>query len=256
MSELKSYLVDLLKKGKRLDGRNILDVRAPFTIEYGVSSTAEGSAQVTLGDTVVMAGVKVEVGTPYPDQPDQGSIMVGAELIPLSSPRFEAGPPTIEAIELARVVDRGIRESKAIDFKKLCIEVGEKAWIIIIDIVVMNDDGGLFDASSLAVLAALKDMKFPEYADGKIEYKKKTDKGMELEKEPIAVTVFKVGPHLIVDPTREEEEVADARLTITTTVDGTICALQKGGDYPLLEEEISQMIDIAIEKAKVLREAL
>ncbi len=159
MNGLRSYLLGLLEKGKRLDNREILDYRKPLTIEYGISKTAEGSAKVKIGDTEILAGVKLEVGTPYPDQPDQGSIMVGAELIPLANPEWDPGPPSLQAIELARVVDRGIRESKAIDFKSLCIEEGEKVWNVLIDIVILNDDGGLIDASGLAVLAALKDTK-------------------------------------------------------------------------------------------------
>jgi len=181
--------------------------------------------------------------------------MVGAELIPLSSPENEPGPPSIKAVELARVVDRGIRESKAIDFKKLCVTAGEKAWIVIIDIVTLNDDGGLFDASALAVLAALKDTKFPSFDGEKVDYKTKTDKTLELSKTPIAVTVFKVGEHFIIDPTTEEEKVIDARLTITTD-NGVICALQKGGPTPLTMDDVSKMIDIALEQCEILRKAL
>jgi exosome complex component RRP42 len=253
---LKTYLIKLLDQGKRLDGRNIDDLRDPIKVEYGISKTAEGSSKVTIGDTQVLAGVKVELGKPYPDKPDEGTIMVGAELIPLASPDFEPGPPSIQAVELARVVDRAIRESKAIDFKKLCVEEGEKVWILMIDVVIMNDDGNLIDASALAALAALKDMKFPKVEGDKIDYKTKTDKGLELDKEPIEVTVFKVGKHYIVDPTSEEEKVVDSRLTIASLQDGSLCALQKGGDMPLSDEDINKMIDISVEKAKVLRKAL
>jgi exosome complex component RRP42 len=252
----KAYLLGLLDKGKRMDGRAILDIRKPVTVEYGISKTAEGSAKVTIGDTQVLAGVKMEVGVPYPDTPDKGTIMVGAELIPLSSPEFEPGPPSMKAIELARVVDRGIRESKALDFKKMCIQEGEKVWNYLIDVVTLNDAGNLIDASGLAALAALKDAKYPEFDGEKIDYKAKTDKGIDLLKEPIPVTVFKIGKYFIVDPTTDEEKLVEARLTITTTSDGTLCALQKGGDLPLSMDDISQMIDIAKEKVKILKEAL
>ncbi len=255
-NNVKSYLISLLNEGRRLDGRQILDYRQPLTIEYGISNTAEGSAKITLGNTVVLAGVKLEIGKPYPDTPEQGSIMVGAELLPMSNPEFEPGPPSMQAIELARIVDRGIRESKAVDFKSLCIEKGEKSWTVILDIITINDDGGLIDASALAALAALKDTKFPEYKDGVIDYKHKTNVSVELKKEPIAVTVYKVGNHFIVDPTREEEKASDSRLTITTISDGTICALQKGGDYPITDQDIARMMDIAVEKAAILRKAL
>jgi len=129
-----------------------------------------------------MVGVKLEVGEPYPDTPDEGTIIVGAELLPLSNPEFELGPPGIQAIELARVVDRGIRESKALDFRKLCIEPGKKIWMVIIDICPINDAGNLFDASSLAALAALQDAKYPAFDGEKLTIRRKQIKGLSLKK--------------------------------------------------------------------------
>jgi len=256
---LKDHINLLLKSDTRLDGRKALDYRKPLKVEYGFTGTAQGSALVTMGKTIVSVGVKVEVGTPYPDHPDEGTIMVGAELLPLSNPDFESGPPRIEAIELARIVDRAIRESKAIDFKKLCIKEGEKVWILIIDICPLNDDGNLKDASSLAALAALRDFKFPKYDEekGVIEYKEKTDKGIDIAaKDPLDVTIIKIGDNFLIDPDYEEEKAIEARLTVGSTKDGKLCALQKGGDYPLTEEDISKMLDLGIEKAKELRGAL
>ena len=228
----------------------------PITIEYDITNTAEGSARVKIGETDVMVGVKVEVLKPYPDQPDQGSLMVGAELLPMSNPEFEPGPPGIQAVEIARVVDRGIRESQCIDFKKLCIEKGEKAWFLLIDIMSINDAGNLLDAASLGALAALKDMRFPKLDGEKIDYKEKTKQKLELTKSPLAVTVIKIGENFIVDANIEEEKAIDARLTVTSLEDGSLCALQKGGDYPLTAEDVDKMVDIGIEKAKDLRKLL
>jgi len=108
-----------LKEGKRADGRKLDEVRQIHIQKEGVSENAHGIARVKLGNTDVIAGVKIDVATPYPDSPDEGAITVGVELLALASPDFEAGPPREDAIELSRVVDRGIRESKAIDFKTL-----------------------------------------------------------------------------------------------------------------------------------------
>ena len=254
--ELRSHIISLLNADTRLDGRKLTEYRKPIEVERGVVKTAEGSARVKIGDTDVIVGVKMDVGEPYPDTPNEGTIIVGAELLPLSNPEFELGPPGIQAIELARVVDRGIRESKALDFKKLCIEKGEKIWMVIIDICPINDAGNLFDASSLAALAALKNAKFPAFDGEKVDYKAKTDKSLELEKTPIAVTVIKIGDKFIVDPSTEEEKAVDARLTVSSMEDGTLCAMQKGGDFPLTVEDINKMLDIGIEKAKELRKHL
>jgi len=254
--ELKGHIAQLLSKGKRMDGRKPLEYRQPISIECGVSETAEGSAKVQIGDTIVIAGVKLSVETPYPDTPDQGSLMVGAELLPLSNPEFEVGAPGIEAIELGRVVDRGIRESKSIDVKKLCIKEGEKAWTVMVDICTINDSGNLFDASALAAVAAIRDARFPEYKDDKIDYKVKTDERIPLQKTPISVTVRKIGDSLFVDPNSEEEKATEARLTVAIDEDGYIIALQKGGDKAVTAEDVDAMIGIALDKEKELRQIL
>jgi len=252
-SGLRKHVINLFDSGVRLDGRKLTEYRKPITIERGVSKTAEGSARVKIGETEVIVGVKMEVGTPYPDVPDSGTIIVGAELLPLSNPEFELGPPGIQAIELARVVDRGIRESKTLDFKKLCITKGEKVWLLLIDICSINDTGNLLDASALAVLAALMDTKYPKYENEKVDYSQKTNKKLELQKKPIAITVLKIDSSYIIDPDTEEEKIADGRITVTSEEDGTLCAFQKGGDCPLTSDDISKMIDIGLEKAKELR---
>ncbi|MBL7054579.1 exosome complex protein Rrp42 [Candidatus Woesearchaeota archaeon] len=252
---LRSHIIELFKSDLRIDGRKLTQYR-PITVETGVIKMAEGSARVKIGETEVIVGVKVELGKPYPDMPDAGTIMVGAELLPLSSPNFELGPPSIEAIELARVVDRGIRESKTLDFKKLCIKKGEQVWILLIDICTINDAGNLPDASSLAALAALRDMRFPKVNGDTVNYQEKTNKKLDLKNSPIAVTVVKIGDKLIVDPSTEEKEALDARLTVASLEDGTLCAMQKGGDTALTAEDISKMVDLGLEKGKELRKLL
>src|SRR3989344_7662655 len=99
----REYLISILKKGKRVDSRQLDELRN-VEISYDVSEHAEGAARVKLGNTEVVAGVKLEVGTPFPDSPDEGVIIVGVETLPLSNPDFESGPPNAESIELDRVV--------------------------------------------------------------------------------------------------------------------------------------------------------
>jgi len=255
MNSQKDYMMKFLNSGTRFDGRKLEEYRK-VSVEYGVSKNAEGSARVKIGKTEVLAGIKLSVGKPFPDTPNDGVLMVGAELIPMSNPEFESGPPGIQAIELARVIDRGIRESKAIDIRKLCIEKGEKVWMMSVDIVPVNDDGNLFDAAGLATVAALKDTLFPKYDGVEINYKEKTKEGLPMSKEPISITVIKIGDKLLIDPTTDEEKMIEARLTIASIKDKTICALQKGGEDPLTLEEIDQMVELGLKKAEELHKLL
>ncbi len=248
----KKHILEYAAKNMRFDGRK-LDEYRKIEVQLGVSSTAEGSAIVKIGETEVIAGVKMLIEKPYPDTPDQGSLMVGVEMLPMSNPAFESGPPSRDSIELARVVDRGVRESKAVDFKQLMIEHGAKVWIVSIDVVTINDAGNLFDASALATIAAIMDTKYPVYDGTAIDYRTKTDQKLPLNKIPVSVTVIKIGNHFFIDPTEEEASVIDARLTVATTADGTICALQKGGDEELSIEDVEKMINLGIKKGSELR---
>ncbi len=248
-----NHMLKYLSNGIRYDGRKFTEYR-DVSVEAGIIKNAHGSARVKIGKTEVIAGIKLEVGKPYPDRPDEGSMMINVELLPLSSPHFESGPPSEAAIELARVVDRGIRESESIDVKKLCIVPKEHVWIVVVDICTINADGNLFDAISLATLAAIKNARLPELdEDYNIDYKNFTDKELPLTMMPVEVTVIKVGQNLIVDPTAEEEECLSARLSVAVTDDGSLCALQKGGEGSLSPKEIEEMVDLAIEKSAMLR---
>lgn len=250
--EQKENFLRNLDAGVRFDGRT-LDQYRSIEIQKGTIATAEGSAEVKIGNTHVIAGVKMEAGSPFSDTPDEGVLMVGVELSPIASPDFESGPPDFDAIELARVTDRGIRESKSIDVKKLCIKEGEKVWIVNVDISVLNDDGNLFDTCSLAAIAAIQDARLPTInKDGTVDYEKKTKTGLPLVQVPLGVSVVKAGKNIFVDPTRLESKGVDARLTITTIDGGTICALQKGGDT-LTKDVVMEMVDLAQKKAKELR---
>ncbi len=237
---------EYMSDGNRFDGRG-LDEYRDLEVETGISKKAEGSARVKLGKTEVIVGVKLGITEPYPDSPDEGNLMVTAELLPLSSPRIELGPPKFPAIELGRVVDRGIRESHVIDLKKLCIKEGEKVWQVFIDIYSINDDGGLIDASAMAAVIALANARMPKYDEktDKILYDEgHTDKKIPLTKEiPLTVTAHKIGKSIFVDPTLEEEDVSNGRVTIGASLDGEIYSLQKGKDAEIGVEEMDGIID-------------
>lgn len=251
----KEHIVAALEKGVRLDGRQLDEFR-PISISLNGVSTAEGSAQVRCGDTEVIAGVKMQLGKPYGDTPEEGVLMVNAELSPISNPDFEVGPPSSEGIELARVIDRGVRESKTIDVKNLCIRPGELVWMVNVDICPINTDGVLIDIGALAAIAALKSARIPGLDGDKADYKNRTEDRLPVNSVPIPITLIKVGGAILVDPTKEEFQIADSRLTITTEEDGTICAMQKGGDGTLLVEDIEQMVALATVKAKEIRSIL
>jgi exosome complex component RRP42 len=245
-----------IEKGKRLDERGLGDYRE-IKIEQGIIEKAEGSARILLGKTEVLVGVKVETGTPFPDTPNDGVMTVNAELVPLASPTFEPGPPDENSIELARIVDRGIRESKAIDTAKLCIEPGKKVFVVFVDVYVLNHDGNLIDASALAAVSALLNTKMPNYEvkDGEVIIKQGYTP-LPMKSRPITVTLGKINGKLIVDPWLEEEQVIDARLTMAFNDEGNICAIQKGCAGYFTQQQILEGMKIAQDKAAELRKQM
>ncbi|MCS7108566.1 MAG: exosome complex protein Rrp42 [Sulfolobales archaeon] len=246
-------IISMLGKGLRPNGRKVDEIR-PVTIIKDYIPNADGSALVKLGNTQVLVGVKLEIGTPFSDTPNEGNLMVNAEFMPTASPVFEPGPPDENAIELSRVIDRGIRESKAIDLSKLAIISGRKVWNIWVDIYVLDHDGNLIDASSIGTLAALMSTKLPniEVKDSGEIVIDKSNKGepLPLSKAVAAVTIGKIGNYLIVDPDIEEESLLDSRLTVIVDEDGSIAGLQKSGAGYLIEEELPTIINIALSKGK------
>jgi len=252
----KAQMVQLLAQGKRIDGRAPDQVR-PLKIETGLIQKANGSARVTLGNTQVIAGVKIATGTPFPDTPDKGLLVVNAEILPMASPYAEAGPPSEEAIELARVVDRGVRESEMVDLKKLCLIPGKSVVTVFVDCNVMNVDGNLFDATSYAVVSALRTSRMKKYLV-KDEKAESTDEWIPVpvERTPVSVTLARIGERMVVDPNTEEEASMDMRITITTDDDGHICASQKGEASTITPAQVLESADTSIRVGKEIRDQI
>lgn len=255
--------ISLYEKGLRADGRGIHEPRS-IDVKTGVLEKAEGSAHVSLGSTQVLVGVKIEVAQPFKDAPDQGVLVVHAENVPLASPIFEPGPPDENAIELARVVDRSLREVKAVDLESLVIRVGEKVWNLWIDIYVLDHDGNLFDASMLATMAALATTKIPDYEEtevGEILVRREgASKPLKINHKVVTVTIAKIADFLIVDPTFEEEVIADYRLVLSFDENLRIVGAQKTGEGGMKVEELKEAIRIgkntALTYFKILNQKL
>lgn len=244
----KDYLHNLILDEMRVDGRKFKEIR-DIKIETGVIGNAEGSAKITLGDTQLIVGIKLQIGSPFPDSLDKGIIITNMELNPIASPEFESGPPRENAIEMSRVVDRGIRESKAIDLNKLCILEGEEVWIVFIDIHVLNNGGNLIDAATLGAITALMTAKLPLEREGR-----GTDTFMPIREIPISITFARINGELIIDPTEKEESVCDVKLTIISNQDGSISAMQKSGGGSIKIDKILEAVEIAGEKSSEIRE--
>lgn len=176
-----------------------------------------------------------------------------AELLPLASPTFEPGPPDEVAIELARIVDRGIRSSNAVDLNALFIEK-DKVRMVFVDIYVLDHDGNLIDASALAAMAALLNARLPKYEDGQLIRAERSE-SLNVGQKVVTCTFSKIGSQIVLDPGIDEEKAMGARLTLATTPEH-VCAIQKGGRGAFTRDELINLVDVSFEKGNELRKLL
>jgi exosome complex component RRP42 len=184
-------------------------------------------------------------------------LIISAEVLPTASPYIEPGPPDEETIELARVVDRGIRESEMLDLDKLVLVPGKIVYTVFVDCSVLNTDGNLLDATSYAVVSALLSSNLPifEMQDGKV-----VDTGKlqdpPLTTVPVSITAVRIGDTILLDPTAEEEACMNARITITTNSNSEYAAIQKGFAGGFTRDQIKKAAEVARIKGEEVRAKL
>lgn len=249
----KQELLRLLTENRRIDGRTPLQYRS-LGVQPRYIEKAEGSAFVELGNTKVLAAVKVGIAVPFADTPNEGILIVNAELVPLASPVFEPGPPSEESISLSRYVDRSIRESKTIDLSSLCIIPGKSVYSIYVDLYILDYDGNLTDASVIASVNALGNTSMPKYGvEGQTVKKLDEYFGLGLKDHPVSITYAFFDDKYVVDPCLNEEYASDFTVSMTVKSDDRFCAIQKNGGGMISPRTVIELLDKSITLGKELR---
>ncbi|KAL9436870.1 hypothetical protein AB3S75_022839 [Citrus x aurantiifolia] len=220
----KKFIKTALTSGIRIDGRNPYEYRK-LSIKFG---REDGSSEVQLGQTHVKGFVTGQLVQPYRDRPNEGTLSIYTEFSPMADPSFEPGHPGESAVELGRIVDRGLRESRAVDTESLCVLAGKLVWAIRIDLHILDNGGNLVDAANIAALAALLTYRRPECSLG-------GEDGLEVI----------VHPPEVIDPTHHEEAVMAGRMTATLNANGDVCAIQKPGGEGVLQSVIMQCLRLS-----------
>ncbi|KAK6144060.1 hypothetical protein DH2020_020880 [Rehmannia glutinosa] len=251
----KKFIETALLSDLRTDGRGPFDYRN-LTIQFG---SEDGSSEVQLGQTRVMGFVTSQLVQPYRDRPNEGSLAIFTEFSPMADPSFEVGRPGEFAVELGRIVDRGLRESRAVDTESLCVVAGKWVWSIRIDLHILDNGGNLVDAANIAALAALLTFRRPECTLGGEDGQEVTIHPPDVREPlplivhhlPIAVTFAFIGNEstVVIDPSHFEEAVMGGKLTATLNTNGDVCAIQKAGGEGVMQSVIMQCLRIASVKA-------
>ncbi|OAY61336.1 exosome complex component RRP45A isoform X1 [Manihot esculenta] len=252
----KKFIETALASDLRIDGRNPLEYRK-ITVKFG---REDGSSEVQLGQTHVMGFVTSQLVQPYRDRPNEGSLSIFTEFSPMADPSFEPGRPGESAVELGRIIDRGLRESRAVDTESLCVLAGKLVWAIRIDLHILDNGGNLVDAANIAALAALLTFRRPECTLGGEDGQQVIVHPPEVREPlplivhhlPIAVTFafFNSEHTMVIDPTHSEETVMGGRMTVTVNANGDICAIQKAGGEGVTQSDIMRCLRIASRNAE------
>ncbi|XP_075056420.1 exosome complex component RRP45 [Mixophyes fleayi] len=255
----RAFLLQSITEKKRLDGRQTYDYRN-IKITFG---TEYGCCIVELGKTRVLGQVSCELVAPKMNRPTEGILFFNLELSPMASPAFEPGRPSELGVKLNRLLERCLRNSKCIDTESLCVHAGEKVWQIRVDLHLLNHEGNIIDAASIAAIAALCHFRRPDVS---VQGEEVTVYSPE-ERDPVPLSIhhmpicvsfafFQQGTYLLVDPSEREERVMDGLLVIAMNKHREICTIQSSGGIMLLKDQVLRCSKVAGVKVAEITELI
>ena len=237
----RAYYERFLSKDVRPDGRS-KSSRRGVQVSTNTITHADGSAVAHLGTTKVVCAIRYMVGVPSSSAPSDGHVDVRVHLPPLCSSKYDhTAKPGKDAFLLASFLSSLVDDTKLLDNAALCIEEGKAVFVLCIDIFCVNDDGNLFDAATIAMIAALQNLRLPgevrvEESGEVVVVGSLRSKRVELRHLPVAITFGMLGNEMISDPNEEEAQILDAQFTVVVNSKKEICSIRKP-DGPALSQE-------------------
>jgi exosome complex component RRP45 len=267
-----AFFLRSLAGGRRADGRGFLEARAAeFSFDR---ADGRASAECAFGATRVHAAVTADVAAPFADRPLEGSLSFFVELLPSSSGAadFPAGGARapLASTTVARLLERQVRDARAIDTEALCIVPGVAVWALRVDVRVEEDGGNVGDVAAAAAMAALlhfrlSDVTVAGRAVTVHAHRERVPRPLAVHHTPVTVTVGIVGaaaaaapdapraePTLLVDPTRDEEMLCVGAVTVCVNAHREVCGLHKSGSAAISLGSLAAAADAAGEAAAAL----
>ncbi|PPQ94826.1 hypothetical protein CVT25_007463 [Psilocybe cyanescens] len=242
------YLEKYIAEGVRPDGRAFGEGRE-VSVNVGSISTADGSALVRMGQTTVVCGVKAEIAEPELDRELEGFLVPNLDLPAMCSPKFKPGPPTEEAQVLSDRLNQALITSNFLPLESLCIHPGKAAWVLYVDATCINYDGNAFDATLLAMVAALRNTTLPQATYDPETHRTLCSRRaprvpLKLSASTPISTSFGIfdSKHVLVDPTSFEEPLLDSSLSIILGDNDDIVSILQLGSLLVTMEEGGQEV--------------
>ncbi|KAH8266725.1 hypothetical protein KR018_000777, partial [Drosophila ironensis] len=227
----------------RLDGRRAgewRDVKLSFGADWG-------TAAVVLGATQVLAKVSCDIGPPTTGRPNEGRLLLNASLGGVAF--LDEGQVLHDQrfLALNSLLERTFRSSRCLELESLCVAAEQHVWCIRVDVSVLNHDGNLYDASTIATLAALMHFRRPDvtFSDDVLRTYSEMERDLVpllFLHFPVSVTycIYKSSPQPLVDPTILEENAADSVIVLSFNSYKELCTLNAGGTAPTNAQTIMQ----------------
>jgi len=260
------YIEGGVLQNLRNDGRGNDEYR-PIMLETGLINNAYGSARIRLGNTDVLVAVKAEIDKPLPSAPDRGRVQFFVDCSANATPEFEGKGGNELAEDIASSLSTAYANDIALDCRRLCLVNGKICWLLYIDVVILECGGNVYDASSLAIKAALFNLKMPNVrliADdkGETDIELLDDPNdywrLDVSSAPLLVTVAKIGMGNVVDMTQEEEVCSKAALIVgvseTKEKQQFITLVKKMRGGSLDPDSLDEMIGLAVRVGTKLQE--
>ncbi|NUL81902.1 MAG: ribonuclease PH [Armatimonadetes bacterium] len=221
---------------RRIDGRQADQLR-PLTITAGVNPAAEGSCEISMGNTRIWIAASVEDRVPpFLKGSGQGWITAEYGMLPRSGRQrsqreVNRGAPGGRTHEIQRLIGRSLRS--VVDLEKL----GEKT--ITLDCDVIMADGGTRTAAITGAFVALTEA-----------FRWMIDQGY-LSKFPFqerlaAVSVGVIGGQEYLDLCYEEDSKAGVDMNVVMTDQGRFVEIQSTAEgNPFTLERFNRLLEVA-----------
>jgi exosome complex component RRP43 len=229
----RAYFERFVSEKVRPDGREFDEWR-DVSVNVGSISTANGSALVRMGDTTIVCGVKAEIAEPELDRPGEGYLVPNIDLPAICSPKFKSGPPAEEAQVLSDRLNDALIASGVVSLSSLCIHPGKAVWVLYVDATCINYNGNAFDATLIAMVAALKNTRLPEARfdeeSGRTVCSGKIKVPLQIARAPVSMSfgIFD-STYILVDPTSFEEPLLDTTLSVVVDEKSNLISITQLG---------------------------
>ena len=131
------------------------------------------------------------------------------------------------------------------------------------DVHVLDYDGGLVDASCIAVIAALQHFRRPDVSiEGEdvtvYTLAERVPVALAMLHHPLCVTFsfFDGGEVVLVDATLQEQQMSEGEMVITANRHGEICQIAKLGGVPTDALVLLRCVDVAVAKVREMSKAM